>query len=128
MPFGFSTAVQSDKLVTMSPGRSPSPDVAAPPAYDVVCQAIGGLRPALEARGVVSAAVFGSVARGDAGAGSDIDVLIDVDPATAFDLIDLVAVRDMIADATGRDVDVVERESLKKLARRRVLAEARRIF
>jgi predicted nucleotidyltransferase len=29
--------------------------------------------------GVAHAAVFGSVARGDAGAGSDIDVLVDLD-------------------------------------------------
>lgn len=100
----------------------------SPPDADSVVRAILALRPALAARGVVSASLFGSVARGEADKGSDVDLMIVVDPGGAFDLVDLLAVRNMIADAAGRDADVIERVSLKPLIRDRVLAEATPIF
>jgi predicted nucleotidyltransferase len=40
--------------------------------------------PALRAEGVAKLAIFGSRARGDAGPHSDLDVLIDIDPAASF--------------------------------------------
>lgn len=42
---------------------------------------------ALRKRGVKHLYVFGSVARGDAGADSDIDLAIDVDPESRFSLV-----------------------------------------
>ena len=86
------------------------------------------LEPALRERGVVSAALFGSVARGEARSDSDVDVLIDIDPARSFDLVDLVGVQNLLADRLGRAVDVVERQSLKPRLRESVLAEAETIF
>ncbi|MBI3976905.1 MAG: nucleotidyltransferase family protein [Chloroflexi bacterium] len=50
--------------------------------------------------------VFGSVARGDAGPGSDIDFLVDLEPGrTLFDLSELIL---DLQEALGRKVDVVE--------------------
>jgi predicted nucleotidyltransferase len=46
----------------------------------------------LRARGVRRAAVFGSVARGDNRPDSDIDIMVEIDPAahlTVFDYADL---------------------------------------
>jgi uncharacterized protein len=40
----------------------------------------------LRARGVTHAALFGSVARGESGPGSDLDILIELDPALTFSL------------------------------------------
>jgi predicted nucleotidyltransferase len=50
--------------------------------------------------GVTSIALFGSVARDEAGPSSDVDVLIDV--RRPFDLFDLAAVQ----SALGRDLRV----------------------
>ena len=44
----------------------------------------------LRRRGVTRAAVFGSVARGEAGASSDVDILIDLDPGKPIGLFDYV--------------------------------------
>ena len=53
-----------------------------------VLERLRQFEPALRVRGVRHAALFGSVARGDERATSDIDILIEIDPAankTAFD-------------------------------------------
>lgn len=98
------------------------------PTKSELVATLKALEPALRQRGVASAAVFGSVARGEARPDSDVDVLIDVDPAKSFDLIDLVGVQNLLADRLGRAVDVVERQSLKPRLRDSVLAEAETIF
>lgn len=78
-----------------------------------VLRALREQRAALEKLGVVSASVFGSVARGDDTASSDVDVLIDVAPAR-FSLLDLSRVAVHLENALGRHVDVEARSSLKK--------------
>ena len=45
---------------------------------------------ALRARGIRHAALFGSVARGEARSTSDVDVLIELDPALKLDPIALL--------------------------------------
>jgi len=57
-------------------------------------------RAELDTMGVTSIALFGSVARDEAGPSSDVDVLIDV--RRPFDLFDLAAVQ----SALGRDLRV----------------------
>ena len=69
--------------------------------------------PALRAKGVSHVAVFGSTARGDARAKSDVDILIDFDPSASVTIYDYVAVKDDIASLFKGRVDVVDREGLK---------------
>ncbi len=48
--------------------------------------------PALRQRGVVHAALFGSVARGKKHSGSDLDIMVEIDPdarITVFDYVEL---------------------------------------
>jgi putative addiction module CopG family antidote len=99
----------------------------APKKSEVVAT-LRALEPELRERGVVSAAVFGSFVRGQARSDSDVDVLIGIDPAMAFDLLDLVGVKNLLADRLGREVDVVEREALQPRLRDNILAEAETIF
>lgn len=68
---------------------------------------------ALRAKGVRHAAIFGSTARGEARTESDIDVLIDFDPAAGVTVYDYVAVKNDIASLFDGKVDVVDQEGLK---------------
>jgi predicted nucleotidyltransferase len=69
--------------------------------------------PALRSRGVAHAAVFGSVARGDNQADSDIDILIEFDPDARVTVFDYVGVKAYIATLFAEPVDVIDREALK---------------
>ena len=72
--------------------------------------------------GVTGVRVFGSVARGDATADSDLDLLIDVGGTpTPWFPGGLVA---DLEELTGRRVDVVEADSLSKPLQGRILREA----
>ena len=75
--------------------------------------------------GVRDLAVFGSVARGEASATSDLDVLVDfVGPAT-FD--GFMGLKFFLEDTLGVKVDLVTRAALKPRLRERVESEARRV-
>jgi hypothetical protein len=66
--------------------------------------------------------VFGSVARGEATEGSDVDFLIDVTPEQ--DLFDLIRFTRSLTELLGCDVDVVHSNALHHSIRDRVLQEA----
>ena len=78
---------------------------------------------ALAARhGASNVRVFGSVARGEAGPGSDIDLLVTLEDHRS--LLDLVALWQDLEDLLGCEVDVVTERGLKERMRERVLREA----
>jgi predicted nucleotidyltransferase len=67
----------------------------------------------LRALGVSRLWLFGSLARGDPGRRSDVDVLVSAPSAHDFSLLDLAAVRVELCDLLGRDTDVVIREDVQ---------------
>ncbi len=73
--------------------------------------------------GAFNVRVFGSVARGDAGAKSDVDFLVDLEPGRS--LFDLGGLLMDLQDLLGRTVDVVTEKGLRQRIRDRVLEEAR---
>ena len=66
--------------------------------------------------------VFGSVARGEAGEGSDLDLLVEMEPRRS--LLDLVAIKQDLEDLLGCKVDVVTEAAVSPYLRERVLNEA----
>lgn len=72
--------------------------------------------------GASNVRVFGSVARGDATASSDIDILVDF--ADDRTLLDQAGLTQDLATLFSRAVDVVTEQGLKPAIRESVLAEA----
>lgn len=72
--------------------------------------------------GARSVRVFGSVARGESDAESDIDLLITMRPRSS--LFDQAAILVELRDLLGRDVDVVTEEGLRDGIRDEVLRDA----
>ena len=69
----------------------------------------------VKARGVHHLALFGSRMRGDHRPDSDLDVLVDIDPARkTFSLIDLAAVCNLLEDLTGIETCAIERPMLER--------------
>jgi predicted nucleotidyltransferase len=67
--------------------------------------------------------LFGSVARGDDRAGSDIDLLVDMEPDRS--LLDVVGLGQDLEELLARKVDVLTDASLHPALRERILAESR---
>ena len=73
-------------------------------------------------RGAHNVRVFGSVARGEDTAASDIDLLVDLERGVG--LVTLVALKRELSELLGVDVDVVPATNLKPRIRAQVLGEA----
>ncbi|MDT8356627.1 nucleotidyltransferase family protein [Roseomonas mucosa] len=82
----------------------------------------------LRARGIASLSVFGSVARGDARPGSDVDLLADLDPAAHLSLVGLSSLRAELSDLLGAPADLVERGALRPGVREAAEREAVRAW
>jgi len=67
----------------------------------------------LRERGIRHAALFGSCARGEERPDSDIDIMIEVDPAARIGVYEYVAIKDYIAGLFDTRVDVVRHDRLK---------------
>ena len=75
-----------------------------------------------ERRGFSNVRVFGSMARGDATEGSDVDLLVTTKPKTT--LVGLVGLSLDVEELLNRKVDVVTDDDIYYLLRDRILGEA----
>ncbi len=71
----------------------------------------------LRQRGVLHVALFGSAARGEAMPASDIDIMIELEPAAPIGLFEYVEITQYLADLFPNRVDVANRNKLKALVR-----------
>lgn len=76
--------------------------------------------------GIIHAALFGSFARGDAHATSDVDLLIDPLPGTT--LLDLARLENRLTDALARPVQIVTFEDLHPGMRERIQREQQELL
>jgi len=83
------------------------------------------IRALAAARGARNVRVFGSVVHGADREGSDLDLLVDVDPGVS--LFAYVGLQRDLEDALGVKVDVCTAEELHPQMRERILAEARAV-
>jgi uncharacterized protein len=95
---------------------------------EVVIAEIARRAEALRTRGAASAYLFGSIARGEAGPSSDLDLFIDIAPGRKFSLLDLAGIQRYLQDELKVPVDITTRGSLHPRLREQIEREARRIF
>lgn len=74
------------------------------------------------AHGASNVRVFGSVARGEEGPDSDLDLLVEMKPESS--LLDLVSLWQDLEDLLGHKVDVITEGGISPYLRDRIHAEA----
>ena len=78
--------------------------------------------------GVAHAAVFGSVARGEAGADSDIDVLVELDETRPMGIFEYARMKLYVNELLEGPSDVVNRRTIKPLLRANILRDTVHAF
>ena len=99
-----------------------STDLAPRPSLDSLLGVLRAALPELRRRyPIASLAVFGSWARGDQRAASDLDLLVEFDGPIGWQIVTL---EDELSERLGVKVDLVPRRALRPHIGARVLAEA----
>ncbi len=91
---------------------------------DAILQKLKECEADLRAHGVAHAALFGSVARDEQRADSDIDIMIELDPAARVTMFDYVDIKEYIEGLFSEPVDVVNKDGLKPAVRPNATADA----
>ena len=81
-------------------------------------------RPDLDRFHVTRLSIFGSVARDEASADSDVDVLVEFDPEAVVGLFEFVRLQRYLTQLLGRRVDLATPDALHKALRASILSEA----
>jgi predicted nucleotidyltransferase len=79
---------------------------------------------ALRSRGVVHAALFGSVSRRENRPDSDLDILVEFDPDARVTVFDYVGIKEYIDGLFEGSVDVIDRDALKPYLRESAVRDA----
>lgn len=77
---------------------------------------------------IKSVSLFGSFLHGNTDPDSDVDLLFELDQTKPFGLFELIELQDRLSEKLGREVDLVEKDSLDKYIKNHVLAEAKLIY
>jgi predicted nucleotidyltransferase len=81
----------------------------------------------LKRAGVRHLFLFGSTARGEAGASSDVDLFFDYDRGN-FGLFALMDVKEIASRILGRTTDIMTRDSLHPVLREGIERSAQQVF
>ena len=84
------------------------------------------LRAACHAKDVAMLGIFGSVARGEGTANSDVDLLVRLSKPVGF--VEFIDLEDTFKEIFGRNVDLATESSLHPLIRKSVLADLKVIY
>ena len=83
---------------------------------------------AVKGMGATALYLYGSTARDEVQAASDLDLFIDYDPETRFSLLDLVGIKQFLEEELAMDIDITTRNSLHPMLRADIEQSAIRVF
>ena len=78
----------------------------------------------LQKYGVKSIRLFGSFARGDAGPGSDVDLLVEFEPTAHVGLFEYIRLKNELSDLLACEVDLATPNAIRKAMKDEILKEA----
>lgn len=78
--------------------------------------------------GVEELSVFGSALRDDFGPESDVDVLVSLSPSRSVDIDDWLQMMDELKEIFGRDIDLLDKGSLRNPFRRRSILTSKKVL
>lgn len=84
------------------------------------------ITPILSRYGIKRAGVFGSVARGEAGPDSDVDLLVQF--KTVPGLFKYIRLENLLSEKLGKKVDLATEQSLHRLIKPQVLKDLKTIY
>ena len=79
------------------------------------------ITPILQRYGIKKAAIFGSMAKGEAKTSSDVDILVEI--KSDMSLLDFIGIKIELEEALKMKVDLVEYETIKPFIREKILSE-----
>ncbi|HEV2748456.1 MAG TPA: nucleotidyltransferase family protein [Allosphingosinicella sp.] len=95
---------------------------------DAIIQRLREHEGELRELGVCRLSLFGSVARGEAGPGSDVDLAVTLDPTRRIGLFRYAALREQIEDLLGVSVDMVSEPIERPRLRARIEQDRVHVF
>jgi uncharacterized protein len=93
-----------------------------------VIQTLRAHEPELKAAGIVHLRLFGSVARDETSANSDVDLIAEFDRSKRLTLLSMVRLENGLSDLLGVKVDLSPMNAMKEAVRARALREAIHAF
>jgi predicted nucleotidyltransferase len=91
---------------------------------DEIIETISKHKKEIDAFGVKSLALFGSIARNEAGASSDVDILVEFRPEARIGLFTFARLRRRLSELLDIDVDLVTPDAVRPEMRKEILREA----
>lgn len=95
---------------------------------DEIVERLKAMEPELRARGITRLQMFGSRARGDARPDSDLDLLVEVDPAAPFSLLDLSGIHLDLTEQLGIESYPTTARSIDERFRREITSDLVSVF
>jgi predicted nucleotidyltransferase len=87
--------------------------LTGPGERDRVVRILRAAAPGLRAQGIGHLSLFGSIARGEGGPGSDVDLLVEMDAASGLGLFDRIELEERLAARIGRPVHLAEASRMR---------------
>ncbi len=97
--------------------------VTTNPRFKIIYEA---LKPYIDDYGISKIAVFGSYAKGEDTADSDIDIIVDL--TKQFGIFKFIGLKQYLEEKLGKSVDLVESQCLEPMIKDSILADAVTIY
>ena len=91
---------------------------------DIILKKLSENRQLLMIYGIKDIRLFGSVARGEAGAGSDVDLLVEFETSAHIGMFEFSRLRRELSQLLGCEVDLATPDALHKNMKKNILREA----